>query len=554
MNFFPISYNNELLYSVLARYCIRSGNIKNIHNLEDIFGKRSCIAVFEFASNLDMLIKNLPIGSKYSSDYFIYNNTIFPLYVHFISKELADDIKEEMRGERGDKVYIKLGLIANSLKVNEYMMFCPECLMENMNIYGEAYWDRLHQIPGVQVCYKHKILLQKSTILIRGGNRQKFIPQTLENCIVYNENNISKEILEKMIWMAEDIEKLFAFDSTFNTDIIKKFREKLIEKGYARLNNYTNFKKLRNDFSEFYTDEYLNLIQSSVIHKERSWLTDIFYNKNRTNPIRYLLLSRFLGISVEELIENKIDIIKDESDFKNIWEQNIIELAKKGKSIREISKEIHSSTKTIRKVFDKLNINMTYSWRGGGKYTQIEYINTKEFLDLRNKKRVLWLELLKNNPGKSNNKLREIDKTTYRWLSKYDKDWLKENSSKFVTPKKRIDWNKRDEELIDNVKKIVNEMKSDKPERITWTNVGNKLGINGWFVKRKNNLPKTKEFLDGEIESIQDFQIRKINWAVKKLKEQGKEITLWNLVELSGVKEKYIKNLTIDIDELKLRS
>lgn len=55
MNFFPVPYPDEVLSSVLARYSIRSGNIKIIHNMEDLFGTRNAIAVMEFPTKLDKL-------------------------------------------------------------------------------------------------------------------------------------------------------------------------------------------------------------------------------------------------------------------------------------------------------------------------------------------------------------------------------------------------------------------------------------------------------------------------------------------------------------------
>lgn len=47
------------------------------------------------------------------------------------------------------------------------------------------------------------------------------------------------------------------------------------------------------------------------------------------------------------------------------------------------------------------------------------------------------------------------------------------------------------------------------------------------------------------MESIEEFHIRKIKWAIEELEMQGKEMTLWNLAEISGVKSKYI-NLISD--------
>jgi|GEM_PF-1586242 len=546
MHFFPIPYKNELLYSILARYCIRSGNVKSIHNFEDIFGKRSCVAVFEFASNLDRLIKNLPYGSELTAKYLIYNHTIFPFYAHFMSKDEEEKVIEEMRGDRGDKVYTRLGLVSNSLKLNEYMMFCPECIKENIKIYGESYWDRLHQIPGVFVCYKHKTLLHKSKILTRGGNRQVYVPQNYENCILEEGYTISDDLFKKMLWIIEDVETLIESKIIFRDRRFfkNKFRTKLIENGYARLNNFILQKKLKNDFIDFYGQEYLSLLQSSVSHNDRCWLTLIFYDDNfKTNPIRYLLLSRFLGMSAKELIEENEDGDKDEEYYKSLWYAKIKDLVSDGKSIREISKEINSSTKTIKKVLEELKISPSYKWNGGGKYVKKKYKETEEFIEKREEKRSKWIEILESNPDKSNSKLREIDSSTYRWLSKYDIEWLRNNSSKVKMTNYTVNWEERDKELLSKVEKVIEDMKKGKPERITWTSIGKRLGICGWLLKRKDKLPLTKKFIESKLETLDEFHIRKIKWAIEELNKQGKEITFWNIVEVSGVKEKYLRNI-----------
>ncbi len=53
--------------------------------------------------------------------------------------------------------------------------------------------------------------------------------------------------------------------------------------------------------------------------------------------------------------------------------------------------------------------------------------------------------------------------------------------------------------MLPKVKEVIKEMKEGKPERITWSTVGGKLGISGWLSKRKEKLPLTKAYIDSEI-------------------------------------------------------
>lgn len=83
-------------------------------------------------------------------------------------------------------------------------------------------------------------------------------------------------------------------------------------------------------------------------------------NDRTTYAIRYLLLTRFLGISVIDLFNTKLGF-KDEDEnnidaYQELWDQRLIELTQSGLSIREIADILKSSTKTIRKAIDRLGI------------------------------------------------------------------------------------------------------------------------------------------------------------------------------------------------------
>ena len=54
---------------------------------------------------------------------------------------------------------------------------------------------------------------------------------------------------------------------------------------------------------------------------------------------------------------------------------------------------------------------------------------------------------------------------------------------------------------------------------------------------------RDRAYIESEVESLKEFQIRKIRWAIEELERQGKEITLWNLAETAGVKPRYMEKV-----------
>ncbi|MTI67936.1 MAG: hypothetical protein FH753_15225 [Firmicutes bacterium] len=556
MNFFPTPYPDEVLYSTLGRYCIRSGNVREIHNFEDLFGTKNCIASLELPSKLNNLVENMPVNSPYTADGLIYNNTLFPFYASFTPPDRAEKIIESMRSGRGGDAYIRLGLVSNSITLNQYFKFCPECFKEDIEIYGEPYWHRIHQITGVFMCPKHKTPIYNSNQLIKAGNRQRFINASEENCIIEKEIEYPDENIEKMIWMAEDAEVLLNNRFGFKEQewFKSQFRAKLIEKGYARMNNFVHQKTLRRDFIDFYSEGYLELVQSPIKDKGQNWLSSMVRNNSRiTFALRYLLLARFLEIPLYTLFNEKIGFSSKENNidsYQKLWEERLIELCQLDLSIRDIASALDSTPKTVRKAIDDLGIKPFWKYNGGGKYINKKYTATNEFRTKRKESREKWIELLAKYPDKSSNQIKGYNQALYRWLTKYDIEWLRQHSRTIQTTPTTVDWDKRDREILTKVKEVVKGMREGKPERITWTTIGSKLGISGWLSKRKDRLPLTREYIESVRENLKEFQIRKIRWAISKLEGEGREITFWNVVETAGVKPSYMKYISEEVHEI----
>ncbi len=555
MNFFPTSYPDEILYSTFARYCIRSGNVREIHNFEDLFGTRNCVASLELPTHLDALISNMPVGAKYTAEYLIYKHTLFPFVAAFIPKERAKKIIQTMRNGEGAISYNRTGLL--SITLNRYFRFCTQCFKEDVEIYGEPYWHRLHQVTGVYICPKHKIPLYNSTQLIRAGNRQRFIGASHENCKVDEEITYSKDLTKKMLWMAEDVQVLLNNQFEFKEPewFRSQFRVKLVEKGYARMNNYIHQKRLKQDFINFYGEEYLNLVQSPLTMNSKGWLPDLVRKNDRTTyAIRYLLLARFLEVPIVDLFNTKLATNAEGENtidaYQELWDQRLIELSQSGLSIRAIADILESSTKTIRKAIDRLEIEEFWKFNGGGKYLHNKFTDTEEFKIKRKELRIRWIELHSLYPDKSSNQMRKDNDGVYAWLKKYDSEWIEKHYRRIDNKVNPVNWENRDAELLPKVKKVIKDMKEGKPEQITWTSVGSKLGISGWLSKKQDKLPLVKAYIEPQIETLEEYHVRKIKWGIEELERQGKEVTLWNLAETAGVKPRYMKVISEEINKM----
>lgn len=516
ITFFPTPYPDELLYSVIARYHIRSGNNNAKATLRDLFNSTTVTAVVELPSNINTLISNLPVGTSFKAEELIYNHTMFPYFTAFITEDRARRIYDYMLSDNGSKIYSELGLSNSYIKLNTYLRFCPECVEEDLKQYGETYWHRIHQVAGLNFCIKHKKLLYSSTAAIRLKNRQEYVNAMMEICMNRNnknfktiemigientEENISyvfEDLKNKSLTIGRDIDYLLNNKVEFKE--LNYFREfyidRLVENELASGRNSIYQDELLPKFKNFWGETLLeNLNCNFDIDKRYNWVSTITRKHRKGfHPIQHILFSEFLGINIADIFNSK----------------KIFEIKKK----------------------------------------TCQPKNEEEIKEKRNR----WIELIKMYPNESKSFIRCKDRSVYTWLHKYDTEWLNNNSPSRKAGNRKdslIDWDKRDEEILLLVKAAVDQIKisEDKPERITITLIAKKINKVTLMQRHMERLTKTKEFLHYNIESLEEFQLKRVKWAIKELAKEG-DVKEWDVILKAGLSKNFYSKLYKDIYEL----
>ena len=170
-SFFPTPYPDELFYSIITRYHIRSGNKNFQQTLFELLGySPQQLCNIELPNNLIFLVKHLPIASRHSVQSLICDHTLYPFYKSFLTQPEAFFLKE-MLAKKANKPILKIAKISINEKreTRQFLKFCRQCLEQDIQRYGEAYWHCIHQVPGVLVCPIHSLILQKSLVLLKEG-------------------------------------------------------------------------------------------------------------------------------------------------------------------------------------------------------------------------------------------------------------------------------------------------------------------------------------------------------------------------------------------------
>lgn len=204
------------------------------------------------------------------------------------------------------------------------------------------------------------------------------------------------------------------------------------------------------------------------------------------------------------------------------------------------------------------NLQLEIYWRKNNNNVSSYNVKDTENADdkrIRDEYRKLWLQLIKNNPDKNKTELRKLDSKVYAWLYRNDKKWFDKhtiNAPKRCKIGNRIDWKKRDEEILYEVKYTVEVLLSaeTKPERITISKVGKKIGKLSLLQNHLDKLPLTDKYIENHMESVEEFQKRRIKWAINELEKEGEEVKGWKVIRKAGIKELYDKHIDYYLKQL----
>jgi len=106
-----------------------------------------------------------------------------------------------------------------------------------------------------------------------------------------------------------------------------------------------------------------------------------------------------------------------------------------------------------------------------------------------------------------------------------------------VAARSHVDWVGRDEELAGQIATIAAHIKNrpDKLQRVTVTAIGRALGKQSLFEAALSKLPLTRSVIQSVLESGEDFAIRRVHAAARKLRLSEGAFPHWKLVKAAGL-------------------
>lgn len=241
----------------------------------------------------------------------------------------------------------------------------------------------------------------------------------------------------------------------------------------------------------------------------------------------------------------KIGRIKN---FGPVWENELLRIWREDyKGLRDAGRRLKVDPITIKRQLSKLVLSDTNQ-----PINNCE-IKKRDLSKLENY-RSRWLTIIEKYPGKSKTELRKIGTAEFAWLYRHDRSWLDENSPKSTKCQKynelRVDWLQRDQDILKKVDQAIDKIKSrqGKLTRITISSIGKEIGDLCLLQKHLDKIPSTKVFLLKQIETKEDFQIRRVKKAAERLQSKGEPTRLWKLIRESGLRPDYTSRVATQIE------
>lgn len=303
---FPTPSPEELLYSICARYAsrVKYPNAKSL--LRELLGVSTASAVVDLPNRLSHLAA-LTAGTSLTANRLIDNHTLFPFFSAFTPPERVRLLRRNMRGDDGSPVHMRSGVMASRIPSPERLRFCPICKQVDEDRFGEAYWHRLHQVQGIQVCPAHNTFLESSSAR-RSSDRKhlQFItadaateivpPRSLDS--LNRDHQILLQLALDSLWLLEHP------NPGINPGVIyNRYLRLLINRKLATYTGSIHVEKLLNEFRGFYPDTLLTSLNCEFTGADQmktNWLLRLVRPpKHVYHPIYHLLLIQFLGCTAE---------------------------------------------------------------------------------------------------------------------------------------------------------------------------------------------------------------------------------------------------------------
>ena len=208
LGFYMERLPDECSYSFLCRCAVRIPNVSSNRVISALFGKQHLLSQYVFKAFRTMDIQRwFGNDPKWSRESFMTGNSCMPYCsIMFSDKYLSiflDSIERKPVLHRVEEMQVTRASGFNAFRYKR-LRYCPACAVNDLRTYGEQYWHRLPQLPGIMVCPEHGLEIMESDYDFR-YIAHRFVPASYAIRIPKQyASTIPSSFIDKYVRIADD--------------------------------------------------------------------------------------------------------------------------------------------------------------------------------------------------------------------------------------------------------------------------------------------------------------------------------------------------------------
>lgn len=586
--YLPKPYPDELLYSIIARYLNHLGIRQSAKKvLMSMFG-RAIGSRTDLPSSLERFAEQTYGLLGATGEEVAHRYTLLPYYTHYQSEAKVKEAIGRIISDIGTGLHTSLGINASRVQQPKYLRYCQRCAIEDMNAFGETYWRRTHQLPGVLVCALHHEVLKNSNVSYRPKHFCEFVDAT--SCVSFGPSNqaLPDDLrCDRLVDIASRSQRILqssSVDNEFYQGRMNRYRIAALQAGYWNGHGRLALASIEKALCKFYGSDLLACIGCSVtMNSDSNWVRSMFrFHRRPFHPLQHILIQAFLNeasllskpshpfgsgpwrcpnqlavhgeekpIKTISLSNSKKGYVVasakcvcgfhfsfrslDEVDktlprihtiqkFGRFWELQAHQLRDQGVSIRAIAKQLGIDSKSVNRL---LGLSSPASSLSVSKH-DIESWRSE------------WTTLLKNVPEQSVTAARAVNKALYARLRRHDYAWIYSNSRKAQSGRNvmnnRVDWEQRDILWAKCLGVAAKKLRSSSSlARLTRTRIIHESMDIGDVLHNIQKLPMCELVLCENEESLEEYRERRWEKILREMGGNTKSVPMWKLLKRAGL-------------------
>lgn len=334
---FPEIYPDELIYSLLARFYVKSGYLCYWYAAEDLFQSKTIRPDIEFVNAytpaaLQRITRNL------SMEDMVLKHTMFPYYGRFLPLERKQRAYQAFMNCEGN--YHNLLAIPKRKEKNiRHLRYCPMCADADRKKHGETYWHRIHQMQGVYICPIHKCYLADTDLVISGKTSPDLVAAEavvpMDADAILCENEIECELTEYIM-------TVFQSDVDLQSDVLAG------DFLHSRMSGtkYLSVRGEQRNIALFHTDftEYFKIFVQNEFTE--IWQIQKVFANDRIRLPEICMIAMFLDIPAADLVYMELPEQTQEQSFDEL----IFTLHEQGLKYPEIARRLNAPYDTVKAI------------------------------------------------------------------------------------------------------------------------------------------------------------------------------------------------------------